>query len=223
MVRPGWPRSPRCGAPPPQKPVAGRWSSTAILPRREAPSTRSYGPPLRRLGSSYHGRHHHRMVDDRRMAPHRPGLQPESKAPTTCSKSCAEARLHQPHQLGARRSRGIMTPPGASTPACAGRLSRGSSGASAQWFEPVMPGIGTRFGTRGLSIGGHRGRSTTTTEFPAPTPTSRPPESAHTMTAKGSQRQAVETLPHCSICKASTVHGDSQSNNTNLCLEYLTR
>ena len=33
-----------------------------------------------------------------------------------------------------------------------------------------MPGIGTRFGTRGLSIGPHRGRSTTTAEFPAPTP-----------------------------------------------------
>ena len=31
------------------------------------------------------------------------------------------------------------------------------------------PGIGTRFGTRGLSIGPHRGRSTTTAEFPAPT------------------------------------------------------
>ena len=33
-----------------------------------------------------------------------------------------------------------------------------------------MPTIGTRFGTRGLSIGPHRGRSTTTAEFPAPTP-----------------------------------------------------
>ena len=32
-----------------------------------------------------------------------------------------------------------------------------------------MPTIGTRFGTRGLSIGPHRGRSTTTAEFPAPT------------------------------------------------------
>ena len=32
-----------------------------------------------------------------------------------------------------------------------------------------MPGIGTRFGTRGLSIGPHRGTSTTTAEFPAPT------------------------------------------------------
>ena len=32
-----------------------------------------------------------------------------------------------------------------------------------------MPGIGTRFGTRGLSIGPHRGRSTTTAEFSAPT------------------------------------------------------
>ena len=31
-----------------------------------------------------------------------------------------------------------------------------------------MPGIGTRFGTRGLSIGPHRGRSTTTTECSAP-------------------------------------------------------
>ena len=31
------------------------------------------------------------------------------------------------------------------------------------------PGIGTRFGTRGLSIGLHRGRSTTTAEFSAPT------------------------------------------------------
>ena len=30
------------------------------------------------------------------------------------------------------------------------------------------PGIGTRFGTRGLSIGPHRGKSTTTAEFPAP-------------------------------------------------------
>ena len=32
-----------------------------------------------------------------------------------------------------------------------------------------MPGIGTRFGTRGLSIGPHRGASTTAAEFPAPT------------------------------------------------------
>ena len=32
-----------------------------------------------------------------------------------------------------------------------------------------MPTIGTRFGTRGLSIGPHRGRSTPTAEFPAPT------------------------------------------------------
>ena len=32
-----------------------------------------------------------------------------------------------------------------------------------------MPGIGTRFGTRGISIGPHRGRSTPTTEFSAPT------------------------------------------------------
>ena len=32
-----------------------------------------------------------------------------------------------------------------------------------------MPGIGTRFGTRGLSIGPHSDRSTTTAEFPAPT------------------------------------------------------
>ena len=32
-----------------------------------------------------------------------------------------------------------------------------------------MPGIGTRFGTQGLSIGPHRGKSTTTAEFPAPT------------------------------------------------------
>ena len=31
------------------------------------------------------------------------------------------------------------------------------------------PGIGTRFGTRGLNIGPHRGRSTTTAEFSAPT------------------------------------------------------
>ena len=31
------------------------------------------------------------------------------------------------------------------------------------------PGIGTRFGTRGLNIGPHRGRSTTTAEFRAPT------------------------------------------------------
>ena len=30
-------------------------------------------------------------------------------------------------------------------------------------------GIGTRFGTRGLNIGPHRGASTTTAEFPAPT------------------------------------------------------
>ena len=35
------------------------------------------------------------------------------------------------------------------------------------------PGIGTRFGTRGLSIGPHRGRSTITAEFPAPTRRSR--------------------------------------------------
>ena len=33
----------------------------------------------------------------------------------------------------------------------------------------MTPGIGTRFGTRGLSIGPHRSRSTTTAEFPAPT------------------------------------------------------
>ena len=32
-----------------------------------------------------------------------------------------------------------------------------------------MPTIGTRFGTRRISIGPHRGRSTTTAEFPAPT------------------------------------------------------
>ena len=32
-----------------------------------------------------------------------------------------------------------------------------------------MPGIGTRFGTRGIRIGRHRCRSTTTAEFPAPT------------------------------------------------------
>ena len=33
----------------------------------------------------------------------------------------------------------------------------------------MTPGIGTRFGTQGPSIGPHRGRSTTTAEFPAPT------------------------------------------------------
>ena len=33
----------------------------------------------------------------------------------------------------------------------------------------MTPGIGTRFGTRRISIGPHRGRSTTTAEFPAPT------------------------------------------------------
>ena len=33
----------------------------------------------------------------------------------------------------------------------------------------MMPGIGTRFGTQGLSIGPHRGKSTTTAEFPTPT------------------------------------------------------
>ena len=33
----------------------------------------------------------------------------------------------------------------------------------------MTPGIGTRYGTRRISIGPHHGRSTTTAEFPAPT------------------------------------------------------
>ena len=37
----------------------------------------------------------------------------------------------------------------------------------------MTPGIGTRFGTRRISIGPHRGRSTTTAEFPAPTSRTR--------------------------------------------------
>ena len=37
-----------------------------------------------------------------------------------------------------------------------------------------MSGIGTRFGTQGLSIAPHRGTSTTTAEFPAPQGTVRP-------------------------------------------------
>ena len=38
----------------------------------------------------------------------------------------------------------------------------------------MTPRIGTRFGTRRISIGPHRGRSTTTAEFPAPTRFGRP-------------------------------------------------
>ena len=52
-----------------------------------------------------------------------------------------------------------------------------------------MPGIGTRFGTRGLSIGPHRGRSTTTAEFPAPT-----------RVAKGSPRPVERGRPGWQEC-----------------------
>ena len=52
-----------------------------------------------------------------------------------------------------------------------------------------MPTIGTRFGTRGLSIGPHRGRSTTTAEFPAPT-----------CVLKGSDDDDVEDRRHDPCC-----------------------
>ena len=51
------------------------------------------------------------------------------------------------------------------------------------------PGIGTRFGTRGLNIGPHRGRSTTTAEFPAPT-----------CVLKGSDDDDVEDRRHDPCC-----------------------
>ena len=52
-----------------------------------------------------------------------------------------------------------------------------------------MPGIGTRFGTQGLRIGPHRGRSTTTAEFPAPT-----------CVLKGSDDDDVEDRRHDRCC-----------------------
>ena len=51
----------------------------------------------------------------------------------------------------------------------------------------MTPGIGTRFGTQGPSIGPHRGRSTTTAEFPAPTR-----QNGRTTTA----RHTNSTRPH---------------------------
>ena len=51
------------------------------------------------------------------------------------------------------------------------------------------PGIGTRFGTRGLNIGSDRGRSTTTAEFPAPT-----------CVLKGSDDDDVEDRWHDPCC-----------------------
>ena len=53
----------------------------------------------------------------------------------------------------------------------------------------MTPGIGTRFGTRRLSIGPHRGTSTTAAEFPAPT-----------CVLKGSDDDDVEDRRHDPCC-----------------------
>ena len=57
----------------------------------------------------------------------------------------------------------------ASAPIAAGQRPRPSFRHPQVSRSILGPGIGTRFGTRGLSIGPHRDRSTTTAEFPAPT------------------------------------------------------
>ena len=78
-----------------------------------------------------------------------------------------------------------------------------------------MPTIGTRFGTQGLSIGPHRGRSTTTAEFPAPTgslrrlsachlwplrhlrcPRLAPPQTPQGLLSLGLPSELLRTQPH---------------------------
>ena len=74
-----------------------------------------------------------------------------------------------------------------------------------------MPTIGTRFGTRGLSIGPHRGRSTTTAEFPAPTGVSRISEASSASSSLNRAGSCSALKPTCSKSRAGTEDAPSVS------------